>query len=123
MYTAALLFISAAVTLAAPLCGPPGNDTVQLQLSTSSISGLQLSLFLENLELAFFQSGIMNITAGDSRYGQNFNQTVADAALVKIPGSHCKQCLTVFKARKGPSKSNPEHSVRRGSRDHPSMSI
>jgi hypothetical protein len=31
-------------------------------ISTSAVKGIQLALFLENLEMSFFQTGLTNIT-------------------------------------------------------------
>ncbi|KAH8586352.1 ferritin-like domain-containing protein, partial [Bisporella sp. PMI_857] len=56
---------------AAPTCPSTtaGNNTATLYLSPSTITGLQLALHLENLEVNFFQSASANITEGDSAQG------------------------------------------------------
>lgn len=80
---AILFFISAGGVLAAPLCSQLNNETAQLQLSSSTVTELQLALFLENLEVSFFQSAAANISTADGRYGTTFNDTVNGA--VKVP--------------------------------------
>ena len=61
-----------------------GNDTVTLYLSPSTIGGLQLALYLENLEVNLFRSASANITSGDIAQGIS-NATlgaIREAALV-----------------------------------------
>jgi hypothetical protein len=76
----AILIIASGV-YANSVCGnSTGNET--LQLSTATITNLQLALFLENLEVAFLRSGISNITADDLQYGTLFNQTLSQALII-----------------------------------------
>jgi hypothetical protein len=64
------LLFGAAVALAAPVCtSSSGNNTVTLYLSPGTISGLQLALHLENLEVNLFQSASSTITGSDVTVG------------------------------------------------------
>jgi hypothetical protein len=66
-----ILLLVATVAIAAPSCtsSTSGNDTITIDLSPSTISGLQLALHLENLELNFLQSGSSNITNSNVQMG------------------------------------------------------
>jgi len=69
-----LLYASAIVVgsfvAAAPLCnsttaaagGSLPDISKPSSISTSAVKGFQLALFLENLEVSFFQTGLTNIT-------------------------------------------------------------
>jgi hypothetical protein len=69
-----LLYASSVVVgslvAAAPLCnnttdvagGSSPDFGMPSSISTSAVKGFQLALFLENLELSFFQAGLANVT-------------------------------------------------------------
>jgi hypothetical protein len=66
-----VLLLGATAVLAAPTCTntTAGNNTTTIYLSSSTIAGLQLALYLENLEVNLFRSAFANITSGDTAQG------------------------------------------------------
>ncbi|KAK8121462.1 hypothetical protein PG999_005582 [Apiospora kogelbergensis] len=74
-----------ATVLAAPLCGnATGTSDTRLNLLPSTVTHLQLALFLENLEAEFFRSAVSNLTDQDARHGASFRQTVQAAAMQEV---------------------------------------
>jgi hypothetical protein len=70
MLLSSILFFGATAAFAAPTCTrATGNNTVALYLSPGAIAGLQLALYLENLEVNFFRSASANITHGEIAQG------------------------------------------------------
>ncbi|KAK8073340.1 hypothetical protein PG994_004239 [Apiospora phragmitis] len=84
MRTASILPFLGANVLAAPLCGnATGASDTRLSLLPTTVTYLQLALFLENLEAEFFRSAVSNLTDQDARHGASFHQTVQAAATVR----------------------------------------
>lgn len=74
-----ILFFGATAALAVPTCtNAAGNNTVTLYLSPSTITGLQLALYIKNLKVNFFRSASANITSG------NYEQGISNATLDAI---------------------------------------
>ncbi|KAI6080101.1 ferritin-like domain-containing protein [Hypoxylon rubiginosum] len=68
--------------LAMPVCDSrTGENGVTLDLMPETITNLQLALFLENLEFAFFQSASANFTASDPALTDTLNQTIREATM------------------------------------------
>lgn len=84
MKTVSIFPFLGATVLAAPLCGnATGTSDTRLNLLPSTVTHLQLALFLENLEAEFFRSAVSNLTDQDARHGASFRQTVQAAAMVR----------------------------------------
>ncbi|KAM3066450.1 hypothetical protein ACMFMG_012036 [Clarireedia jacksonii] len=110
------LLLSATVVLAAPTCTSTssGNNTATLYLSPSTIAGLQLALYLENLEVNFFRSASANITGADNADGisnatlnaireatlqEQVHQTTLQNILVAAGAAVIPECEYVFPSR------------------------
>ncbi|KAH6667359.1 ferritin-like domain-containing protein [Halenospora varia] len=110
-----ILLLGATAVLAAPTCtSAAGNNTVTLYLSPSTIAGLQLALYLENLEVNLFQSASANITSGDVAQGisnatldaisvaaqqEQVHQTTLQNILLAAGASVIPECQYVFPSR------------------------
>ncbi|KAI1315999.1 ferritin-like domain-containing protein [Xylariaceae sp. FL0255] len=70
--------------LASPVCSNETGDQITLNLLPESISSLQLALFLENLEIAFARSAAANLTATDTEFGDNFNESIANIVTQEV---------------------------------------
>ncbi|PVH73208.1 hypothetical protein DL98DRAFT_608380 [Cadophora sp. DSE1049] len=110
-----ILLLGATAALAAPTCtSATGNNTVTLYLSPSTIAGLQLALYLENLEVNLFRSASANITSGDVAQGisnatldaisvaaqqEQVHQTTLQNILLAAGASIVPECQYVFPSR------------------------
>jgi hypothetical protein len=85
--------IFATVTIAAPLCsdtidtagGSLPNRGKPVLISKNAVKEFQLALFLENLELSYFQGGLENVTHwGISKYLANTVEIIGKIAAVNL---------------------------------------
>ncbi|KFX94961.1 hypothetical protein O988_06068 [Pseudogymnoascus sp. VKM F-3808] len=109
-----VLLLGATAALAAPTCtSAAGSNTVALYLSPGTVAGLQLALYLENLEVNFFRSASVNITSGDAAQGisnatldaisvaaqEQVHQKTLQNILLAAGSSIIPECQYVFPSR------------------------
>ena len=102
--------IAIGVAAAAPLCsnvtnvagGGLPNSSQPLQLSPAAVKDLQLALFLENLEISYFSSGLSNIIKwGTYGYLSDTIEIVSKVAAVSEFLPNPGTLTNVYIARRG----------------------
>lgn len=93
--------------------GGQPNSILPTDISANAKNGLQFAHFLENMQVAFFNAGLKNLTEwGTSELRNDTMEIVSKIAAVSMAGSsHVVQCHNTCVARRGPCFQYREHST------------